>query len=249
VLSGADISVNARYKRALLFLELYRLIIFLSVFDFRFQIDFYRSQKELFDISVYNNDESIRNFYYIIEKLYNKSLRAVSISFYFFLKRLAVSDQLVQYYIQNIDCIENNLSYLKSNNALTFSKKQRFKTIQLHKYLRTIVCQKCRLKNIFASELFYKRNVSICPRCDKIETRKVVENKRLRDIERLRSRIVLYKKVNSNENLIEETVEKDLQKSIDTVLIIETTIKISDIKYLITEFSRAVKTRPTSTVI
>jgi len=85
--------------------------------------------------------------------------------------------------------------------------------------------------------------------CNKIETRKVVESKKLQDIKRLRSRIVLYKKVNSNKNIIKETVEKDLQQSIDTILIIGTTIKVSDIKYLITKFSRVVKAQSINTVI
>ncbi len=181
--------------------------------------------------------------------MYNKSSRAVSISFYLFLERLAVSDQLVQYYTQNIDCIENNLLYLKSDNAPTFSREQKFKTIQLHKCFRTIVCQKCRLKNFFVSELFYEINISICSCCDKIETRRVAESKRLQDIERLRSRIVLYKKANPDEDVIGKTVEKDLQQSIDAVLVIGTTIKVPGIKRLITEFSRAAKARPASTVI
>ena len=181
--------------------------------------------------------------------MYNKSSRAVSISFYLFLERLAVSDQLVQYYTQNIDCIENNLLYLKSDNASIFSRKQRFKTIQLHRRLRTIIYQKCRLKNFFVSELFYRISVLICSRCDKIETRRVVESKKLQNIEKFRSRIVLYREVNPNEDVIEKTIKKDLQQLIDVVLIVETTIKVLDIKYLITEFSRVVKARSASTVI
>jgi NAD-dependent histone deacetylase SIR2 len=203
----------------------------------------------LFDISVYNNDKSTRDFYHMIEELYNKSLRVVLTFFHFFLKRLAVSDQLVRHYTQNIDCIKNNLSYLKFYDASTSSKKQRFKTIQLHERLRTMICQKCRLKNFFAPELFHEMSVLICPRCDEIKTRRVVKSKRSRGIERLRFRIVLYKEVNSNENLIEETIEKDLQKPIDTVLIIGTTMKVPGIKRLMIEFSRVAKARSTSTVI
>jgi NAD-dependent SIR2 family protein deacetylase len=112
-----------------------------------------------------------------------------------------------------------------------------------------MICQKCRLENFFASKLFYEISVSICSRCDEIKTRKVVENKRSQDIKRLRSRIVLYKKTNSNENLIEETIEKDLQKPIDTTLVIGTTIKVSSIKRLIIKFSRIAKARSTSTII
>jgi len=92
-------------------------------------------------------------------------------------------------------------------------------------------------------------SVLICSRCDEIKTRRVVKSKRSRGIKRLRSRIVLYEEANLNENLIEETVEKDLQKSIDIVLIIGTTMKVPSIKRLMIEFSRVAKARSTSTII
>jgi len=92
-------------------------------------------------------------------------------------------------------------------------------------------------------------SVSICSRCDEIETKRVVESKKSRNIKKLKSRIVLYKEANSNENVIEEIVEKDLQKSIDAVLIIETTMKIPSMKRLVTKFSRIVKAQLASTII
>lgn len=61
------------------------------------------------------------------------------------------------------------------------------------------------------------------------------------DIERLKSRIILYREINSNKNLIKKIIEKDLQKLIDTILVIETAIKVSNIKYLVIEFSCVVK--------
>jgi len=97
--------------------------------------------------------------------------------------------------------------------------------------------------------LFYEKSVLICSRCDKIKTRKVVKNKRLQNIKKLKFRIMLYKKVNLNENLIKETIEKDLQKSINTILIIGTTIKVLSIKRLIIKFSRIAKAQLTSTII
>jgi len=203
----------------------------------------------LFDISVYNNNESTRDFHHMIEGLYNKSLRAVPTPFHFFLERLAASGQLVRHYTQNIDCIEDDLSYLKPNDTPTFSKEQRSKTIQLHGRLRTMVCQKCRLEDCFAPELFHDMSVPICPRCDEIETRRIAEGKRSRGIGRLRPRIVLYGEANPDEDVIGETVEKDLQKPIDAVLVVGTTMKVPGMKRLVTEFSRAAKARPASTVI
>jgi NAD-dependent SIR2 family protein deacetylase len=203
MLSDANILVNARCKRFLPFLKIHQLTIFLLILDFCFKIDLHRSQRKLFDISIYNNNENTQDFYHIIEELYNKSLRVVFTSFHFFLKRLVASSQSIRYYTQNINCIKNNLSYLKSNNTLTIFKKQRFKTIQLHKRLRTMICQKCRLKNFFASKLFHNISVLIYSRCDKIKIRKIVKDKRLRDIERLKSRIVLYREANLDESVIE----------------------------------------------
>lgn len=66
-------------------------------------------------------------------------------------------------------------------------------------------------------------------RCNKIKIRKIIKSKRLQDIERLKSRIILYREINSNKNLIKKIIEKDLQKLIDTILVIETTIKVFNI--------------------
>jgi len=60
---------------------------------------------------------------------------------------------------------------------------------------------------------------------------------------------VLYKEINLNENFIKKIIKKDLQKLIDTILIIETTIKVLNIKCLIIEFFRIVKAQLTSTII
>ncbi len=92
VLSDANILVNARCKRSLLVLVLRLLTIFLLVLDFRFKVDLYRLQRDLFDISIYNNNENICNFYQMLEKLYNNLLRVVFTSFYLFLKRFAASN-------------------------------------------------------------------------------------------------------------------------------------------------------------
>lgn len=86
-------------------------------------------------------------------------------------------------------------------------------------------------------------------RCNKIKTKRIVKNKRLQDIEKFRFQIVLYKKVNSNKNLVKKTIKKDLQKSINTILIVKTTIKISNIKCLIIEFSCVVKVQLTNTIV
>jgi len=85
--------------------------------------------------------------------------------------------------------------------------------------------------------------------CNKIKIKRVVKNKKLQNIKKFKFRIVLYKEVNSNKNFIEKTIKKDLQKSIDTILVIETTIKVSSIKYLIIKFSCVVKVQLTSTII
>ncbi len=97
--------------------------------------------------------------------------------------------------------------------------------------------------------MFYKRSVLICLHCNKIKIKRVVKNKKLQNIKKFKFRIVLYKEVNSNKNFIEKTIKKDLQKSIDTILVIETTIKVSSIKYLIIKFSCVVKVQLTSTII
>jgi len=85
--------------------------------------------------------------------------------------------------------------------------------------------------------------------CNNNKTRKVSKNQQLKNIERFRFRIVLYREVNSNKNIIDQIVKTDLQKLIDTVLIIETILRISNIKQLITEFSCVAKLQTANSVI
>ncbi len=79
--------------------------------------------------------------------------------------------------------------------------------------------------------------------------RRISEGKRPRGIGRLRPRIVLYGETNPDEEVIGETVEADLQKPIDAVLVVGTTLKVPGMKRLVTEFSRAAKAQTASTVI
>lgn len=62
------------------------------------------------------------------------------------------------------------------------------------------------------------------------------ERKRFRDIERLRSQIVLYEEINLNEDLIEIISSKDLKASLNIVIVVEITLKISSMQRLVIEF-------------
>ncbi len=82
--------------------------------------------------------------------------------------------------------------------------------------------------------------------CNKIKTKKIVKNKKLQKIKKFRFQIILYREINLDKNLIEKT---NLQKLINIVLIIKIFIKVSNIKYLIIEFSCIVKIQLTNTII
>ena len=73
---------------------------------------------------VYNFDQDFRNFYNLLEKLYKESLYTIFTLFYLYLEKLAISEQFAQYYIQNINCVKNNLRYLMSDAELDFSNKK-----------------------------------------------------------------------------------------------------------------------------
>ncbi len=73
---------------------------------------------------VYNFDQDIRDFYNLLGELYKRFLYTVFTFFYLYLEKLAISEQLAQHYIQNIDCVKNNLRYLTSDTELDFSNKK-----------------------------------------------------------------------------------------------------------------------------
>lgn len=62
------------------------------------------------------------------------------------------------------------------------------------------------------------------------------EGKRFRGIGRLRPQIVLYEEVNSNEDLIGMISGKDLKTSLDTAIVVGTTLKVPGMQRLVIGF-------------
>lgn len=198
---------------------------------------------------MYNSDQGTLDFHDLIRELHRVSLCAVPTSFHLYLEKLAASGQLARHYTQNIDCIEDNLHYLAPDAEPGFSDETWAKTIQLHGRLHTTVCQQCRHQDSLVPELFGGASAPLCPHCEDNETRRASEGRRPRGIGRLRPHIVLYGEANPDEDVIGQVVEADLQKPIDVVLVVGTSLKIPGMKRLVTEFSRAAKLQATSSVI
>jgi NAD-dependent histone deacetylase SIR2 len=74
--------------------------------------------RDLFDISVYNSDDSTNRFHEMIASLSAHVAHAKPTRFHHFLDGLACSGRLLRQYTQNIDCLENKLPSLSPNALL-----------------------------------------------------------------------------------------------------------------------------------
>jgi NAD-dependent SIR2 family protein deacetylase len=92
--------------------------------------------KENFNISIYNAGYNIDRFHFIINKLLSGIFKAAAIDFHHFLDQLAVSGQLLRYYIQNVNCIECTLPSISPDRDPS-PQDPWPKTVQLHGRLDT----------------------------------------------------------------------------------------------------------------
>jgi NAD-dependent histone deacetylase SIR2 len=196
--------------------------------------------RDLFDISVYNSDDSTNRFHEMIAGLSAHIIHAKPTKFHDFLDGLACSGRLLRQYTQNIDCLESKLPSLSPNASLEV-KGPWAKTIQLHGRLDTVVCQKCNYCSPLVPQEFQGSQLPPCPQCEDIETQRAELGKRLRGAGRLRPKILLYGEDNPDELAVEAVFKHDLRERPDAVIVVGTSLKVPGARMLAMEFCRVAK--------
>jgi NAD-dependent SIR2 family protein deacetylase len=112
VISGASISVNAGYKLKLIYGILYR-CWFNLVPTFE---DIWKSKQSSFYRSLYSSLYEIIRFYSIVCDIFDRLYSDLTepLLFYKVMDELAQSRPYFQYYMQNINCLEQLLPNLKA---------------------------------------------------------------------------------------------------------------------------------------
>ncbi|KAG5518427.1 hypothetical protein PMAC_002822 [Pneumocystis sp. 'macacae'] len=196
--------------------------------------------QDLFDISVYKNDENIQQFHTMISDLYRISALAKPTLFHQYIAALARSSRLMRLYTQNIDFLETRIPCLESQVPLPMAPPWP-KTIQLHGGLQNMICSKCCWTGPFNPDIFKDSTLPNCQQCIEMENIRTIAGKRNVGIGKLRPRIVLYNEYNLDSEAIGEVTTYDLKEKPDALIVAGTSLKIASARRIVREMIEAVK--------
>ncbi|KAK6515471.1 hypothetical protein TWF506_007805 [Arthrobotrys conoides] len=198
------------------------------------------SGKQLFDASVYRDDQSTSDFHDMVRNLHAMANVAEATAFHHLLASLAASGKLLRLYTQNVDCIETSLAPLATTTPLN-GKGPWPKTIQLHGGLDKMNCTKCRAIKDFKPEIFVGPKPPDCPDCVDWEAARDASGKRSQGIGKLRPRMVLYNEHNPDEDAIGAVSTADLKARPDCLIVVGTSLKIPGVQRLVRELCASIR--------
>jgi NAD-dependent histone deacetylase SIR2 len=200
------------------------------------------SGKDLFDASVYQDNDSTSTFHDMVRTLSQHTKSAQPTAFHHLLATLAQEGRLMRLYTQNVDGIDTSLPPLSTQ--IPFPKKGPWpKTVQVHGGLDYMVCSKCHDLAPFDAEMFNGPTPPPCPTCVENDTIRQVADKRSHGIGRLRPRMVLYNEHNPDDEAIGSCAAADMRLRPDAVIVAGTTLKVPGVRRIAREMCKIVRDR------
>ncbi|KXJ91936.1 DHS-like NAD/FAD-binding domain-containing protein [Microdochium bolleyi] len=201
------------------------------------------SGAQLFDASVYRNDESTTHFHTMVRELAALSAKAKPTQFHDLLASLAHEGRLLRLYTQNIDCLDSQLPPLDTTVPLN-EKGPWKKTVQLHGGLSKMVCSKCSKVSTFDASIFHGPEAPLCDECEALDlVRTSHAGKRSHGVGKLRPRFVLYNEHNPDDQAIANVVRADLRARPDAVIVVGTSLKIPGVKNMVKDMCGVTRKR------
>ncbi|KAH8749120.1 DHS-like NAD/FAD-binding domain-containing protein [Diaporthe sp. PMI_573] len=199
--------------------------------------------EDLFDISVYNNKESMERFHQMITELSDLARDANPTAFHGVLKALAEEGRLMRLYTQNIDCLDTSIQPLATTIPLNMEAPWPV-TIQLHGGLNKIQCAKCSHVQDFDKLLFQGPEAPLCKACTENDRIRTEQNgKRSHGIGRLTPRVVLYHGPSPDAEAIGKVSQADLRSVPDIVIVVGTSLTIPGVKKLVRELCQVTRSK------
>jgi NAD-dependent histone deacetylase SIR2 len=200
------------------------------------------SGKDLFDASVYQDDDSTATFHAMVRSLSTHTKEAKPTAFHHLLATLAQEGRLMRLYTQNVDGIDTSLPPLSTQ--IPFPKKGPWpKTVQVHGGLDYMVCSKCSDLAPFDAKQFDGPTPPPCPTCVENDAIRQVAEKRSHGIGRLRPRMVLYNEHNPDDEAIGACTAADMRLRPDAVIVAGTTLKVPGVRRIAREMCMIVRDR------
>jgi len=106
-------------------------------------------------------------------------------------------------------------------------------------------CYKCNILFFTIAEFLQDSIFFLYSACYQVNDCRFIQNKQALSLDRLQFDILLYEKESLNQNTIEYICANNIRVRIDTILIVETKIKISETKRLAIELYQLIKTLST----
>lgn len=252
VLTGAGISCNA------------------GIPDFRSEDGLYNIVKEkyptsfikgqdLFDISLFRNNETLSIFCTFMEGLYNYSLQAKATETHRFIKTLKDKNKLLRCYTQNIDSLEKSINLNCGIDATEFSEVENLSSkqfrenwkqldvVQLHGDLHKLSCTHCFKNYEWTPEkrlMLQQGDNPECENCYLKYQERLYSGKRLTgNIGFLRPDIVLYGENHPQSEILAKGLNIDMSMKCDLLLIMGTSLKVDGVKKLVRSLSKSIHDR------
>ncbi|ODQ80472.1 hypothetical protein BABINDRAFT_160752 [Babjeviella inositovora NRRL Y-12698] len=214
--------------------------------------------KDLFDISLFRNQQTVSIFNTFMESLYSSTLKARPTDTHRFIKVLKQKKKLLRCYTQNIDGLEN---YLNLNTGIpedsTAANWKKMDVVQLHGDLMKLSCTNCfnihswdevsvaaETQGATFRELLSDGRSPECPTCVESYRERIRMGKRMTGaIGFLRPNIVLYGENHMNSEVISQGLTNDLKSSPDLFIIMGTSLKVDGIKKLVRSVAKVIQKR------
>lgn len=247
VLTGAGISCNAGIPDFRSSTGLYDLV------KKQFPELSIRSGQEMFDISLFRDEQKISVFAAFMEKLYSSVKLAQPTKTHRFIAHLKDRSKLLRCYTQNIDGLEEILGLAMSNNRTEPNESlnshwKNCDVIQLHGDLNTLACTSC--FHVFSWNRFWSRSLRrgelpTCPSCEEKNQRRSREGKRnIQCAGFLRPNIVLYGENHPSCESIAQGLNFDILRGRpDFFIIMGTSLKVDGVRRLVKQISKQVHER------
>ncbi|AET40325.1 NAD-dependent histone deacetylase HST3 Ecym_5587 [Eremothecium cymbalariae DBVPG len=211
-----------------------------------------RSGQDMFDISLFQEEEKISVFATFMDSLHSSTIMAKPTRTHEFIAHLKNKKRLLRCYTQNIDGLEEQLGLEMSRNldqSSSFNSQWKsFDVVQLHGDLNSLSCTQCfKAFNWSRSWKRILKNGALppCPRCHEFNQQRTSQGKRLRNnVGILRPNIVLYGENHPSCELITHGLNMDIAKGKpDLLIIMGTSLKVDGVKKLVKSISKQVHER------
>ncbi|KAB8339181.1 hypothetical protein FH972_022116 [Carpinus fangiana] len=207
------------------------------------------SGKDLFDASVYRDDDTTSTFHHMVRQMSTMVKDAQPTPFHDLVARLAHEGRLLRLYTQNIDGLDTSLEPLKTQIPLP-KKGPWPKCIQLHGGLEKMQCSKCGELADFDASKFDGPKPPACGACMAMDhARTELAGKRSHGIGRMRPRMVLYSENSPDEDAIGAVSVADLKARPDAIIVVGTSMKIPGVRRIVKQMCALVRDRKDSLAV